>query len=332
MPSPLTAGARLFALALTIAIAFGTSADAKLLKSRRLMPEPEKGDTEIILRLQIHLDESNFGPGKLDGAIGQFTRKAVAHYNFQHGLGHDNYFKVIMDSRAAVKELYTTYTIREEDFKFIADVPFEYEQQADVDYLAYRSVDEFVAERFHTDERFLARINPDVKLRSAEVGTEIKVPNVTPFKIEDVVPTKSYGKDDALSARMAIVDTSQKLVAIWEGDKIIATFPVTPGQEKFIHRGSWTMKNMVTTPEFRYDKSMLKEGKRSEEYFQLPPGPNSPVGIFWAGLSKSGIGLHGTASPHTIGRSKSAGCVRLANWDAIRLSTLIRPGATVEMR
>ena len=64
------------------------------------MPEPEKGDTETILRLQIHLDESNFGPGKLDGAIGQFTRKAVAHYNFQHGLAHDNYYKVITDSKA----------------------------------------------------------------------------------------------------------------------------------------------------------------------------------------------------------------------------------------
>ena len=206
-------------------------------------------------------------------------------------------------------ELYTTYTVREEDFEYIADVPFKYELQAQVKYLAYRSVLEFIAERYHTDERFLTRINPNVKLSSAKAGTEIKVPNVTPFKIEDIVPTKSYGKDDVLSARMAIVDTSQKLVAIWEGDKILATFPVTPGQEKFIHRGSWTMRNMVTTPEFRYDKSMLKTGERSDEFYQLPPGPNSPVGIFWAGLSKSGIGLHGTASPHTIAaRRAPAAC------------------------
>ena len=92
------------------------------------------------------------------------------------------------------------------------------------------------------------------------------------------------------------------------------------------------IKVMVNTPTFRYDKSMLKEGVRSEEYHTLPPGPNSPVGMFWAGINKSGIGLHGTASPHTIGRSQSAGCIRFANWDAARLSSLIRPGARVEVR
>ncbi|MEM1296556.1 MAG: L,D-transpeptidase, partial [Verrucomicrobiota bacterium] len=77
------------------------------------------------------------------------------------------------------------------------------------------------------------------------------------------------------------------------------------------------------------DKKMLEEGERGEEFYQLPPGPNSPVGVLWAGLSKSGIGLHGTNSPETIGRSQSAGCIRLANWDAIRLSSVVRPGATV---
>jgi lipoprotein-anchoring transpeptidase ErfK/SrfK len=56
------------------------------------------------------------------------------------------------------------------------------------------------------------------------------------------------------------------------------------------------------------------------------------VGIIWCGISKSGIGLHGTASPRTIGRSQSAGCVRLANWDAIRLPELVRPGARVIVR
>jgi lipoprotein-anchoring transpeptidase ErfK/SrfK len=135
-----------------------------------------------------------------------------------------------------------------------------------------------------------------------------------------------------LSQRHVIVDTSQNLAAIWEGSKLIATFPVTPGQEKFIYRGDFKIKVMVNTPTFRYDKAMLKTGVRSEEYHKLPPGPNSPVGIFWAGINKSGIGLHGTASPHTIGRSQSAGCIRFANWDAARLSTLIRPGARVEVR
>ncbi len=325
-------GAPAIGVGLLSALLLAPAVDAKLLKSRRVLPEPDKEDRETIIRLQIFLDEEMFGPGKIDGAIGQFTRKAVAHFNFKHGLQHDNYYKVVNDSEEKVKELYTTYTVEESAFEFIANIPSEPSQQAEVPYLAYRSIEEFIAERYHTDERFLARINPEVKWSAVRAGAEIKVPNVTPFRIEDIEKHQKFEEDEALSKRLAIVDTSQKLVAIWEGEDLIATFPVTPGQEKFIHRGSWTMRNMVTTPEFRWDRSMLDTGQRSDTYYQLPPGPNSPVGIFWAGLSKAGIGLHGTAYPHTIGRSRSAGCVRLANWDAVRLSGLIRPGATVEMR
>ncbi|MBT44705.1 MAG: hypothetical protein CL922_04630 [Deltaproteobacteria bacterium] len=54
--------------------------------------------------------------------------------------------------------------------------------------------------------------------------------------------------------------------------------------------------------------------------------------MLWSGLTKSGIGIHGTASPRTIGRSLSAGCIRLANWDAARFPTLVRPGAKVVIR
>ena len=64
------------------------------------LPEPSKKDTETILRIQIFLDEKMFGPGKIDGQMGQFTRKAVAHYNFGYNLKYDNYYKVINESNA----------------------------------------------------------------------------------------------------------------------------------------------------------------------------------------------------------------------------------------
>jgi hypothetical protein len=49
----------------------------------------------------------------------------------------------------------------------------------------------------------------------------------------------------------------------------------------------------------------------------------------WIGLSKPGIGIHGTNSPQTIGRSASHGCMRTANWDAVRLAKLLTKGMTV---
>jgi lipoprotein-anchoring transpeptidase ErfK/SrfK len=296
------------------------------------LPEPSKKNAETILRIQIFLDGKMFGPGKIDGRMGQFTRKAVAHYNFGYDLKYDNYYKVINESNATIEELFTTYAIKEEDLNFVGEVSFEPSEQAEIDYLYYRSILEFSAERFHSDEKYLTKINPEIDWGKVTEGTVIRVPNVTPFRIEDVKKDKSFQRERKLSKRLVIVDTTQKIVAIWEKKKILAMFPITPGQEKFIHRGDWIIQNMITTPTFRWDQSMLETGKRSNEAHLLPPGPNSPIGIFWAGLNKGGIGLHGTSSPHTIGRSRSAGCVRLANWDVVRLSDLVRPGAKVEMR
>ena len=37
----------------------------------------------------------------------------------------------------------------------------------------------------------------------------------------------------------------------------------------------------------------------------------------WMGLSKDGIGLHGTNNPSTIGRASSHGCIRLADPGAL---------------
>jgi lipoprotein-anchoring transpeptidase ErfK/SrfK len=296
------------------------------------LSEPSKKNAETILRIQIFLDGKMFGPGKIDGRMGQFTRKAVAHYNFGYDLKYDNYYKVINESNATIEELFTTYAIKEEDLNFVGEVSFEPSEQAEIDYLYYRSILEFSAERFHSDEKYLTKINPEIDWGKVTEGTVIKVPNVTPFRIEDVKKDKSFQRERKLSKRLVIVDTTQKIVAIWGKKKILAMFPITPGQEKFIHRGDWVIQNMITTPTFRWDQSMLETGKRSNEAHLLPPGPNSPIGIFWAGLNKGGIGLHGTSSPHTIGRSRSAGCVRLANWDVVRLSDLVRPGAKVEMR
>ena len=49
------------------------------------------------------------------------------------------------------------------------------------------------------------------------------------------------------------------------------------------------------------------------------------------GLDKSGIGLHGTNHPETIGRAASHGCIRLANWDAVKLSQMLTVGVTVHI-
>jgi lipoprotein-anchoring transpeptidase ErfK/SrfK len=49
----------------------------------------------------------------------------------------------------------------------------------------------------------------------------------------------------------------------------------------------------------------------------------------WIGLSAEGYGIHGTPDPSKVGKSGSHGCVRLTNWDALRLAAGITKGTPV---
>src|ERR1700694_4149480 len=43
-------------------------------------------DEETSTKLQIFLDNNDFGPGKIDGRMGEFFRKALVHYKRAHGM------------------------------------------------------------------------------------------------------------------------------------------------------------------------------------------------------------------------------------------------------
>lgn len=284
------------------------------------------------LRLQVYLDGAGFGPGVVDGRRGEFTRKAVAAWNVAHGVSDvDDLTQVTAEAAREVTTLYAAYAMKTGDFKFVTrGLPTKPEEQAAVKYLGYRSAAELVAERFHTTEAVVARLNPKTNLGALKAGVVLKVPNVTPFEIEAVPSQRAWKADPVLSRHAVLINVRHKTAAIYnaEGD-LMALFPITPGREKFIPYGEWTLSSMISTPVFRWDKQLLEQGKRGTAAHLLPPGPNSPVGVLWAGTTRPGIGLHGTAAPETIGRSQSAGCIRFTNWDAIRLPTLLRPGSRV---
>ena len=82
---------------------------------------------------------------------------------------------------------------------------------------------------------------------------------------------------------------------------------------------------------FRHDEGVLNHGVKSDQFFNLPPGPNNPVGVLWIGLNKPHVGVHGTNNPETIGRAASHGCIRTANWDAARVKELVSVGNPVSI-
>jgi hypothetical protein len=108
--------------------------------------------------------------------------------------------------------------------------------------------------------------------------------------------------------------------------------PITPGSKTLpAPLGTWKVVRITMLPWFRWDEAMLRHGRRSGDFFNIPPGPRNPSGIAWIGLNKKGVAIHGTDHPDMIGRSASHGCIRLVNWDAARVANQLTDGTTVEI-
>lgn len=307
------------------------------------------GDDAV--RLQIFLDQSHFGPGVIDGRPGRFTILAVSSWNEVNGYRSGDMGPVMEAARAAVPNPFAVAIVPEIAKKWVnTSLSYKKAEQAKAKRMSYRSYAEFMSERYHTDVEFLVELNGSKKTYGLAPRSSVVVPNVTPFIIESLTGSR-YEPEELLQMRHVVVDTKINQARIFESAPkalvvtdpdapvkitanraLVASFPITPGEKRFIKYGQWELKNCVQLPVWRYDQSLLDGNGRSNNALNIPPGPNSPVGIIWAGLSVSGIGMHGTSNPETIGRAQSAGCIRLANWDVMRLPDFIRPGATVEIR
>src|SRR5947207_7734008 len=194
-------------------------------------------------------------------------------------------------------------------------------------------------------------------MKTLKAGDQLMVPNVEPFdlaSVKEIKPgsdigtkaandiedepesqkseTKEKNKEKSTTepASPAVtvkIDTKTNMLEVHQGDKLIAAYPVTIGSAKNASPiGEWKVSRITKMPTFRWDKEMLQHGKRSGNFYLLPPGPNNPVGVMWIALNKKGIGIHGTNDPDSIGRAASHGCVRLANWDVVRPATKIKSG------
>ena len=289
-------------------------------------PEP----IESILRLQLFLDGKLFGPGKVDGRPGEFTTKALKRYQKSNGMPETEIDAHSLDLSGHV-ELYTTYAIRTDDLKFIGVVPGKPSLQSKKKYLPYDSLLEFLTERFHTSPELIEYLNRPMKMSALKPGDSVKVPNVAePFQIELLEPVPGLPEVPEFATRVIKIDTNEKLLGLYDGEKLLASIPITPGSGHLATPpGTWKIVGIVQLPTFRWDAGVLNYGVRTSTFYELPIGPNNPVGIMWIGLNRTGIGIHGTNQPQTIGRSASHGCMRTANWDVIRLSKMITKGLPV---
>ena len=314
----------------------------------------------------MFLDRGNFGPGKIDGRYNDLTRKALAVY--RESRGEQPQTSPPPQSKrksnaapdvagldlASVDPVFIPYTVTEADLQNIGPLPKEPAQQAKLKFLPYRDAVDAIAEKFHSDIHFFEQLNPG-KLKTIKPGDQLMVPNVEPFElasVKDIKPGSEVasqganevedqpdaqagnpGENKGATANAAVnVDTKTNILQVHNGEKLIAAYPVTVGSAHLASPiGEWKVRRITKLPTFRYDKEMLQHGQRSGNFHLLPPGPRNPVGVMWIALNKKGIGIHGTNEPDSIGHAASHGCIRLANWDVVRLATKIKSGDSVSI-
>jgi lipoprotein-anchoring transpeptidase ErfK/SrfK len=286
----------------------------------------EDAASPVVLKAQALLDRIRFSPGVIDGREGDNFSKAVAAFEKAHGLKADGKLDEEMWSKlmevAPREPVMVEYTIEEEDIQgpFAKEIPEEFEKLPDLERLSYRGPKELLAEKFHMDEDLLEEMNPDARFDRA--GTKIVVANPA-----------SPGKPDVKGDKIE-VDKATGLVRLLDSEgKPVAVYPASIGsEEKPAPSGTHEVKAVAKNPVYTYDPDYKFKGVKADKAFKIKPGPNNPVGTVWIDLSAESYGIHGTPEPAKVGKVASHGCVRLTNWDAEELATLVKKGMPVEFK
>jgi lipoprotein-anchoring transpeptidase ErfK/SrfK len=228
------------------------------------------------VRLQVFLDREQFSAGPIVGKPGPTFKKVLFLYQSTHEDAKDD-ASLGAKAQAVVGDVFTRYTLKAEDFRFIAppkaetvdtkrshvsapvhpgkpsigspaitEKPRTYEQLTASSMLAYRTPWEFVAERFHCGESYLRSLNDKLPAVPGN-GAEFRVPNVIPFEIERAFnePLQPQA-DPEKPVTVAVVGLSQ--LNIYRGGELVAVMPMSPARPGLHGRGSWTILDVIPRP------------------------------------------------------------------------------------
>lgn len=280
-----------------------------------------KGQFPVYARAHVMLNNAHASPGAIDGTSGKNTLKAIASFQQMNGikptgvLTQETWDALI--ARQGSKPAFVEYTITEDDLKgpYVKSIPGDYALQAKMKGLHYTSVTEMLSEKFHMDENFLKKLNPNANFNKA--GQKLIVANVRNDLPEDI--------------HLIVAHKGAKQLYLFNSrNQMIASFPASIGNTNTPSpTGTYKVTGVAPNPWYSYSPSNFIQGKNMKP-LSLPPGPNGPVGNIWIGLSKKSFGIHGTPNPSMISKSYSHGCIRLTNWDANDLGRKVRSGVTVK--
>jgi lipoprotein-anchoring transpeptidase ErfK/SrfK len=304
----------LFSTASVLMVALAVSANAQQ-RSHASKQTPTAARGEMLAR-QVLLDRAGFSPGEIDGLGGSNTQRAIEAFEREKG-------QSIADlAGTTIVPATIRYVVTAEDANapVVPAIPEDMMAKAKLKRLDYTSHLEMIAERFHASPALLRRLNPRLTL---EKGAEVVVPNV-----EVVSAAESKPLPDIL---VRVSKQSSALTVTDAAGGVLMYAPVTSGSEHDpLPLGQWTVAGVSRNPSFNYNPDLFWDAEPADAKAKIPPGPNGPVGAVWIDISKPHYGIHWTPEPGSVGHTTSHGCVRLTNWDALRLAAMVGKGTKVE--
>lgn len=167
----------------------------------------------------------------------------------------------------------------------------------------------------------MARANPHLYRKRLKYNTSVIIPS------QFTLPS---GPKKGIVLNLA----DMRIFYYHPDETTVSTYPVGVGRSGWsTPRGTTSIVSKEKNPAWHPPESIRREAARRGKTLPrvVPAGPRNPLGQYAMHLGFTGILMHGTTQPISIGRYSSHGCIRLYNPDIKELFYMVPIGTVVRV-